>query len=64
MTLQEFLSALATKEVMVTLIDFSTNEEIVTLKSPGYASLEDTIEARVVKRWEITSATRLTAILE
>lgn len=63
MKLQDFLSTLVTKEVMVTLIDYETENELVTLKSPGYASLEDTIEARAVRKWEILSATRLSVLL-
>ena len=63
MKLRDFLSTLMTKEVMVTLIDFDTNNELVTLKSPGYASLEDEIENRAVRKWEIISATKLSILL-
>lgn len=63
MKLSEFLSTLNTKDVLATITDYETGEEIVTLKTPGYASLEDTIENRAVRKWEIVSATRINIVL-
>lgn len=63
MKIQEMLSTLTTKEVEVTLIDAETEEDIVTLKAGGYASLEDSIEDRTVKKWRIVSANSIRVML-
>lgn len=59
MTLQQFLAALQTPNVTVTIIDLDTNTEIATLKAAGYASLADTIEAREVKQWTLISGSAI-----
>ena len=56
MTLSEFLAALKTDNVTVTIVDHTTSNEIVTIKAAGYASLDDTIENREVQQWTIVNA--------
>ena len=63
MKLDEFLAALKTPNVQVVLVDLSSSAEIITLKAAGYASLDDTIENREVKQWEIIGATSLKVTL-
>lgn len=64
MTVNEFLSTLNAKDIQVTLIDSDGKTEIITFKAPGYASLEDTLEARTVREWSIGSPISLKVILD
>lgn len=64
MTLLEFLSTFKTDTVQITLIDGGTNEEIITFKAPGYASLEDELEAREIKEWSIINPIAVKVILK
>lgn len=59
MKLSQFLSVLVGGNVQITLLDMETGKEIITLKAAGYEHLDDTIEAREVKQWEIVSTTSL-----
>lgn len=61
--LSDFLSTLTTKDVQATLIDTDTESVLVVLKAEGYASLDDTIENRAVKKWSIQSSSAITIIL-
>lgn len=63
MKLNQFLSTLLTTGVQVTLVDLQTNTEIASMKASGYASLDDSIEAREVRQWFIINATTLKIIL-
>ena len=63
MKLKQLLETLMTPNVQATLIDFDTDTEIATLKTSGFASLDDTIESREVKRWQITSPTAIKVVL-
>ena len=63
MTLKQFLTALQTANVTVTLVDLDTNTEIATLKAAGFESLDDTIEAREVKQWTLSSVSSVKVIL-
>lgn len=64
MTLNEFLSTLNAKDVQVSLIDSDGKTEIITFKATGYASLEDTLEARTIREWTISSPILVKVILE
>lgn len=59
MKLNEFLSTLKDTNVQVTLLDLQTGNEIVTFKASGYEVLDDSVEAREVKQWTISSATAI-----
>lgn len=63
MTLQQFLSALITPNVTVTLTDLNTGTEIASLKAATFSCLDDAIEAREVKQWTISSATAIRVVL-
>jgi len=63
MKLSEFLAALKTPNVQVSIVDLASSTEIVTLKAAGYASLDDTIENREVVQWEVSGATSLKVML-
>jgi len=63
MKLKEFLEALTTSNVQVTLCELDTGAEIVTIKAAGFASLDDTIENRKVMQWMIQSATAVKVVL-
>ena len=63
MTLKQFLTALQTANVTVTLVDLDTNVEIASLKAAGFESLDDEIEAREVKQWTIVSVSTIKAML-
>ena len=63
MTLLQFLSVLTTDTIQVTIKDVTTGNEIAQLKSSGYASLDDTIEARTVAQWSIASASHIVVLL-
>lgn len=59
MTITEMLSTLSDKEVEVEIIDRDTEETIVSLKSGGYASLQDDIEARKITKWKINNSSSI-----
>lgn len=63
MTLKQFLESLKTKNVLVTVSDKNDNE-ICKIYAEGVDSLDDTVEARTVARWQITGATALTVVLD
>lgn len=63
MTLLQFLSVLTTDTIQVTIKDVTTGNEIAELKASGYASLDDTIEARIVAQWSIASASHIVVLL-
>ena len=63
MTLQDFISALKTKEIKVILNDIDDNE-LIKFYSEGYASVESDILARDVSKWSITSTSSITVVLK
>ena len=63
MKLRELLASLTAQNVQVILKDKDSGAEIVTLTSVGYASLEDTIEARKVESWRMVSSTKIEVVL-
>jgi len=63
MTLQEFISVLKTPEIKVILKDNDTDDEIIKFYSDGYSGVEADILAREVNRWEITSQSAITIVL-
>ena len=62
MTLQNFLSTFKTEGVYVTIIDNGT--QLITLNASGYQCLDDTLEARVIRSWEILNPVRVNVVLE
>lgn len=62
MTLKDFLLALKTKEVRITLVD-AEGDEMIKFFSEGYINVESEILARTVKRFDLTSATSLSIVL-
>ena len=64
MKLGDFLKALAgSAQVMVTITDHNTSAGIAVIEADSYASLEDEIESREVKRWTIVGANKITVEL-
>lgn len=63
MTLNELLSKLTTTNVNVIIKDVKSGNEIITLKASGYASLDDTLEARTVAQWSVVSASQIIVLL-
>ena len=63
MTLNELLSKLTTANINVIVKDVLTGDEIITLKASGYASLDDTLEARTVAQWSVASASQIIVLL-
>ena len=63
MKLQQLLATLTTSNVEVTLTDMESGAEIASIKISGYASLDDTIESREVKQWQILSLTHIKVVL-
>ena len=62
MTLTEFLSALKTANVQVTVKDLQDNE-ICKITAASVGALADDLEARSINRWNINGATSITVIL-
>lgn len=62
MLLSDFMSALKTTGVKVTLFD-TEGKELIKFFSEGYTSVESEILARTVKRFELTSATSISIVL-
>lgn len=62
MTLRDFLLALKTKEVRITLVD-AEGDEMIKFFSEGYINVESEILARTVKKFDLTSATSLSIVL-
>lgn len=62
MTLNDFLSALKTEGVKVTLVDVEGNE-LIKFFSEGYKGVESDILARTIKKFDLTSANALTVII-
>lgn len=62
MTLKQFLEALKTKNVLVTVSD-KNGDELCKIYAEGFDSLDDTLEGRIVSRWQITGATALAVVV-
>ena len=62
MTLLDFIKALKTKNVKVTVSDDS--DDIITFYSEGINGVESDVSSRNVKKWEITGAAAISVILE
>ena len=63
MKLLDFISALKSKEVKVTLLDNDDNE-IIKFYSEGFSGVEDSVLNRSVKKWSIESQTSIKVVLE
>ena len=62
MTLTNFLAALKTKDVLVTVTN-KDDEEICKIYSSGYDALDSLLEVRTIYRWEIKGAAAITIVL-
>lgn len=62
MTLAQFLGALKTEATLV-LKNLSDNTVIAEMKASGFASLDNTIEARTIAQWSIEGGPRITVLL-
>lgn len=62
MLLSDFLSALKTPSIKVTLLN-TEDVEIIKFFSEGYAGVEADILARTIKKFEIVSNTALNIVL-
>ena len=62
MVLSDFLSALKTPSIKVTLLT-SEGDEIIKFFSEGYSGVESDILARTIKKFEIVSNTALNIVL-
>lgn len=63
MTLEQFLSTLASPKVFVTIKE-KDGTVVSEIKAITYASLDDTLEAREIEKWEVVSNTNLSIILK
>lgn len=63
MTLLDFISALKTKEIKVTLLNEDDNE-LIKFYSDGYTGVESDILAKTVRKWDITSQSAITVALK
>lgn len=63
MKLKDFLEALTTSNVQVTLCELDSGAEIATIKVEGFASLDDIIESRKVMQWSMQSGTAIKVVL-
>ena len=64
MTLQQFLSTLATKSAAIDIVDKTNNTLIISLLASGYDALEDTLEARTVSEWSLIGSQKLKVVVE
>lgn len=62
MLLSDFLSALKTEGVKITLVDEDGNE-MIKFFSEGYTNVESDVLARTVKKFDLTSATSLSIVI-
>lgn len=63
MTLLQFISALKTDNVLLTLVDSDANE-ICRIYNKGADALDDALEAREVSKWIITGANAVTVTVK
>ena len=64
MTLGEFLSKCVDTNSKVTIVDNDSEQALATINAGGYESLDDALEARVIKKWSASSASNYTVTLE
>ena len=62
MTLAQMVANLKSTAT-VTVIDATSSAELIVFKASGVDSVEDTLSARTVSYWEITSATAIKVAL-
>lgn len=60
MTLLEFISALSTDDVNISVVDSTTDKAIITFISQGYAGVESDLTARPVVSWSLVGAGKIT----
>lgn len=62
MTLTQFLTAFKT-DATVLIKNLDDGAVIAELKASGFASLDDTIEARTVAQWTVDTTSHITVLL-
>ena len=62
MTLAQFLTALKSNNIVVTVSD-ADNDEIIKFYANGTTALDDTLETRTIKSFFITGATAVSVVL-
>lgn len=62
MKLSDFLSALRTNNVTVTVNDLQ-DKLVCKIDAASYSALSDDLEARTINRWQIVGATALLVVL-
>jgi len=62
MLLSDFLSALKTEGVKVTLMD-EDGKELIKFFSEGYVNVESDILAKTIKKFDLTSATSISVTI-
>lgn len=60
MTLLEFISALSTDDINISVVDSTTDKAIITFISQGYAGVESDLTARPVVSWSLVGAGKIT----
>lgn len=60
MTLLEFISALSTDDVNISVVDSTTDKAIITFISQGYEGVESDLTARPVVSWSLVGAGKVT----
>jgi hypothetical protein len=64
MTLSQFLSTLTSLNVTATVYDTDGKTVVSEIRANTYASLEDTLESRLVKSWTIVNNYKINVILD
>lgn len=59
MTVQDFLKALENKDTKITIKNYDDGVEVAEIKASGYASLDDTIEAKEVEQFTVESSAHI-----
>ena len=62
MTLYQFLSALKTNNVLVTIKDME-DKEVAKAYASSYAALDDELVTRSIARWYLNGATAVTVVI-
>lgn len=62
MLLRDFLVALKTTGIKITLVDVE-GDEMIKFFSEGYANIESDLLARTIKRFDLTSATSISIVV-
>ena len=64
MKLNEFLSTLSQTDTRVIIKELLGTTEIASINAGGYASLDDTLEAREIAQWQILNTSSILVLLK